>query len=140
MEMLLSRRWYSDETTIGLLVFGDFHCVTLEDRVRAPGVKIPDKTAIPAGRYKVLVTDSYKFGRPMPLLLNVPMFTAIRIHSGNCEYDTEGCILVGLSRGKDWITHSRETFDLLFPRIQSAQDDLWLTITDDPVTDTRTES
>jgi hypothetical protein len=137
-EMTLSRRWYLDSSTIGLLALGDFQCVTLEDAVRAPGVKVQDKTAIPVGRYRVIVNFSQRFQRPMPLLLDVPMFTGIRIHSGNCEYDTMGCILVGRSRMKDWITRSRETFDALFPLIdQPYADGLWITVTDDPVQDLR---
>jgi hypothetical protein len=139
MEMRLSRRWYTDLSTIGLLDFGDFCCLTLEDRARAAGVKIPGETAIPVGRYKVIVNQSVRFGRLMPLLLDVPMFTGIRIHSGNSATNTEGCILVGSSPGMDWIFRSREAFGKLFPLIEAAAGDLWITITDDPVTDTRTD-
>jgi hypothetical protein len=46
----------------------------------------------------------------MPILLDVPNFEGIRIHSGNDDGDTEGCILVGLSRGKDMIFDSRLAF------------------------------
>ena len=135
-EILLKRRWYSDRSTIGSLRLGDFSCFTLEDRVRPAGVKVQDKTAIPAGVYKVIVDFSQRFQRRMPLLLEVPMFTGIRIHSGNTAADTRGCILVGEWRSPDWVGDSRKAFNKLFPLIETA-DDLWMTIVDEPVIDSR---
>ena len=138
-EIVLRRRWYSERSTIGLLRFGDFSCFTLEDRVRAPGVKVQDKTAIPAGRYRVVVDFSQRFQRRMPLLLDVPMFTGIRIHSGNTAEDTRGCILVGEWRASDWVADSRKAFLRLFPLIDAA-DELWIAIADEPVVDRRGSS
>jgi len=136
-EMLLRRRWYSDRSTIGMLRLGEFSCFTLEDRVRPLGVKVQDKTAIPAGVYKVIVDFSQRFQRRMPLLLEVPMFTGIRIHSGNTAADTRGCIIVGEWRAPDWVGDSRKAFNKLFPLIEAA-DDLWVTVIDEPVVDRRT--
>ena len=136
-EMLLKRRWYSDRSTIGALTLGDFSCFTLEDRVREPGVKVQDKTAIPAGRYRVVVDFSQRFQRRMPLLLDVPMFTGIRIHSGNTAQDTRGCILVGEWRAPDWVGDSRRAFADLFFLINTA-DELWIAVTDEPAVDNRT--
>ena len=136
-EMLLKRRWYSDRSTIGALTLGDFSCFTLEDRVREPGVKVQDKTAIPAGRYRVVVDFSQRFQRRMPLLLDVPMFTGIRIHSGNTAQDTRGCILVGEWRAPDWVGDSRRAFADLFFLINTA-DELWIAVTDEPAVDSRT--
>jgi len=34
---------------------------------------------------------------------------------GNSNEDTEGCILVGMAPGHDWVTGSREAMDKLFP-------------------------
>jgi hypothetical protein len=135
--MLLKRRWYSDRSTIGALTLGDFSCFTLEDRVREPGVKVQDKTAIPAGRYRVVVDFSQRFQRRMPLLLDVPMFTGIRIHSGNTAQDTRGCILVGEWRAPDWVGDSRRAFADLFFLINTA-DELWIAVTDEPAVDNRT--
>src|SRR5262245_21836096 len=75
-------------------------CLTLEDEIRErSGVpvsawKVPGQTAIPAGRYSMRLTMSARFGRVLPLLLNVPGFSGIRIHTGNVIDDTDGCILV----------------------------------------------
>jgi len=68
--------------------------LTLEDTVR--DVKIHGQTAIPAGRYKVELQNSPRFGADTITLLDVPNFQHIRIHGGNDVDDTEGCPLVGL--------------------------------------------
>lgn len=74
---------------------------TLEDTVREQsGVpveqwKIDGKTAIPSGRYKVSRVNSPRFGRDTLSLDNVPGFTVIRIHAGNDDSDTEGCLIAG---------------------------------------------
>lgn len=94
---------------------------TLEDTVREAGAaKVYGKTAIPAGMYRVIITHSPKFGRQMPLLVDVPGYEAIRIHPGNTEVDTEGCILVGTTRTADAISNSRTAFGELFPLIEEA--------------------
>ena len=69
-----------------------FICHTLEDVQR--DVKIAGKTAIPWGMYKLIVNMSNRFKKRLPLLLDVPNFEGVRIHGGNTEQNTEGCILV----------------------------------------------
>jgi hypothetical protein len=50
----------------------------------------------------------------MPLLLNVPGFAGIRIHSGNTEKDSLGCILVGKNKAVGKVLESRDTYSKLF--------------------------
>ena len=114
MQIKIKRIFKGPDYTIGRLsIDGKYFCDTLEDTVRAPGVKIPGKTAIPAGKYKIKLTESLRFGRLMPRLENVPGFTGVLIHSGNTAEDTEGCILVGKNRVKGKVLDSRETFQKL---------------------------
>jgi hypothetical protein len=124
MNFVLDRFEFTDKSTIGTLTCGDFKCFTLEDTDRYlednPDGKIYGKTAIPRGTYKVIITYSYRFKKELPLLLNVPGFAGIRIHSGNGPYDTEGCILVGSSHSKDFVGNSRATFAKLLDRIEVA--------------------
>lgn len=119
MQLELKRQKFTDSSTIGeLSVNGAFECWTLEDTVRK--TKIAGITAIPQGRYEVVVTFSNRFQKPMPLLIGVPGFEGIRIHSGNCCEDTEGCLLVGRTKGPNFVGESRLAFTSLFKAIQAA--------------------
>lgn len=98
MKLELNRVAKKPLYTIGrLFVDGKYFCDTLEDRCRDldKEEKVMHETAIPEGVYEVIVNVSAKFKRKLPLLLNVPHFTGIRIHKGNTDKDTSGCILVG---------------------------------------------
>jgi hypothetical protein len=122
VKLQLERLQLDPEVTIGSLsVDGAWECWTLEDTVRAAGVKIYGKTAIPAGRYQIVVTHSPRFKRELPLLVNVPGFEGVRIHPGNTAADTEGCILVGQDRHSKSIGRSRVAFDQLFAKIVRAR-------------------
>jgi len=99
-----------------LSIDGVFECFTLEDVIRAE--KIAGRTAIYPGRYEVILNFSERFGRLMPLLVNVPYFTGVRIHCGNTDADTKGCILVGRSRQTDRINESRAAFSLLMLQLE----------------------
>lgn len=90
----------------------------LEDVART--IKIHGQTAIPAGRYPIVITMSPRFGKPLPLLLGVPGFEGVRIHSGNTSSQTEGCLLPGLTRTGDSVGDSRVAFNSLFAKIQGA--------------------
>ena len=117
MNLTLYRKWFTDISTTGVLfIDGEFFCYTLEDKVREG--KVYGKTAIPYGEYDVVVTYSPRFHKNMPLLKNVPNFEGVRIHTGNTANDTEGCILVGKSKGYDFIGGSRNAFNELMERIK----------------------
>jgi len=117
MNLTLYRKWFTDISTTGVLfIDGEFFCYTLEDKVREG--KVYGKTAIPYGEYDVVVTYSPRFQKNMPLLKNVPNFEGVRIHTGNTANDTEGCILVGKSKGYDFIGGSRNAFNELMERIK----------------------
>lgn len=121
MQITVKRLHKTDTSTIGeLLIDGLFECYTLEDIERP--VKIKAETAIPKGTYKVIINQSNRFKRLMPLLLNVPNFEGVRIHAGNTNHDTEGCILVGRTRSKDFIGQSRKAYEKLFKKMQAAKD------------------
>lgn len=130
MELKLYRKIYSKNSTVGeLFINGTFFCFTLEDLCRDinrdgdlndPGeAKVYGKTAIPAGRYQVLINMSNRFKKLMPLLVNVPGFEGIRIHNGNTAAHTEGCILVGASKAVDFVGKSVDTFDKLMIRLRA---------------------
>lgn len=116
MQLLLKRLHKTEKSTIGeLYVDGKFECYTLEDIERE--VKVAGKTAIPKGEYKVIINMSNRFKRQLPLLLNVPNFEGVRIHSGNTAENTEGCVLVGRTRSVDFIGESRLAFTSLFDKM-----------------------
>lgn len=119
MQFKLVRETLTDDSTIGkLYVDGVFHCFTLEDKVR--DVKIPHITAIPKGKYEVVITFSNRFQQLMPLLLNVPGFEGVRIHWGNYSKDTDGCILLGSSKAVNMIGNSQAAYKKFFAMFKSA--------------------
>jgi hypothetical protein len=120
MKMVLTRRPSANGWTLGeLSIDGRHECYTCEDMIRI-GPKVPGETAIPAGTYRVLITDSPRFKRRLPILLDVPGFSGIRIHTGNTRYDTEGCILPGRAHNASGVTQSVLAFEALFARIDAA--------------------
>ncbi len=101
MEFTVQRRPTSKVATIGELRFAGQRFVdTLEDEIREiPGVpvaawKIPKKTAIPAGRYRVVKHLSPTMGMVL-MLVGVPGYTYVYFHAGNRAVNTDGCLLVG---------------------------------------------
>jgi len=93
MEWTLRRRRTTPDWMYGDLTTGELRCYTLEDELRQ--VKVGGETAIPAGWYEVRMEDSAKFGPDTLTLVDVDNFTHIRMHSGNTDEHTDGCILVG---------------------------------------------
>ena len=135
-ELLLNRFSLNENYTIGRLsVDGLYLCDTLEDKVReldndlcGPFYKVQNKTAIPRGRYQVIVNHSPAFNRKLPLLLNVPFFTGIRMHRGNHENHTSGCILVGENRVVGKLVNSIYWEEYLTKLIDEYEGETWITI------------
>lgn len=132
MELKLTRKWLTANSTIGeLTVDGKYECFVIEDNYPTPWVKTPGKTAIPAGKYEVIVNLSNRFKVDMPLLLNVPQYTGVRIHPGNTAADTEGCLLPGRKKEVDKVLESRFAYAALFTKIKAALakgEKVWITI------------
>lgn len=112
-------------------VDGRWECYGVEDVVRT-GAKVAGQTAIPAGTYQVVNTYSPRFKKYLPLLLNVPGYAGIRIHSGNTAADTEGCLLPGRTLLQDGtgVGESRLAFEALFAKIKASEEHerIYLTI------------
>lgn len=130
MKLKLIRTWFADTYTIGkLYIDGVYFCDTLEDKNRdvdKNGIfnngekKVYGKTCIPFGTYKVILSMSNKFKKILPLLLNVPQFDGIRIHSGNTDEDSSGCILVGINDIEGRISKSTITLNSLMTKLSKA--------------------
>lgn len=134
MEIKLTREHFNDICTIGSLTIegDDIHLFTIEDVDRKltqtddlatiKDIKVFGKTAIPYGRYEVVMTFSNRFKQLMPLLLNVPGFEGVRIHAGNTDKDTEGCLLVGYQKDvvNNRILQSRPAIAELYMLINEA--------------------
>lgn len=129
MELLVVRYNKKPNYTIGkLFINGEYFCDTLEDADRGlanamtlsqiQAAKRKGITAIPTGRYLMELTVSPRFGRTLPILIGVKGFEGIRIHRGNTQEDTEGCILVGENKAVGKVLNSSNTEQRLIERLQ----------------------
>jgi hypothetical protein len=113
-------------------------CDTLEPTWRDyqnGAYKVKGRSAIPEGRYAVVISWSPKLGAWLPILLGGPEFNkqwqGIRIHAGNTAKDTQGCILVGKNKLVGQVVDSRIWLHRLKQKIVEAKDKgeaVWLTI------------
>ena len=117
MKIKLIRQVFTDKSTIGSLYLNDvFFCYTLEDKDRGldqsqsvftiQSKKLFGITAIPYGKYPLIVNKSPKFGRLLPRLQGIKGFDGVLIHRGNSAEHSHGCILVGYKKGTDCIMES----------------------------------
>ena len=117
MNLRIERNTFTDFSTIGeLLIDGEHECFTLEPVWRTDDVK---PRAIPEGTYKLVSRMSKKHGRMVPGVEDVPGFADIEIHWGNFPRDTEGCCLVGKTKGPtpDFIGGSKLAFADLWAKL-----------------------
>jgi hypothetical protein len=143
MELILKRDTFTEISTIGSLsIDGKFECYILEDKDRGlidtmsiaeiVGTKIYGKTAIPYGRYEIDWTMSARFKVMMPILKNVKGYEGIRIHKGNSEIDSLGCLLCGTKKASNRITESTAATNKLYTKIAEAKKQgikIYITIT-----------
>lgn len=133
MTIQVVRKTFTDKSTISEVYIGNkFICYILEDKDRGllqqmsiEEIKKKKQyaiTAIPLGKYEVVITYSNRFKKDLPLLLNVPGYEGVRIHPGNTAENTEGCLLPGVSKSTDFVGESRKAFDSLFTLIKQAID------------------
>ncbi len=124
MELLLERTEKNESYTVGRLSLlnriddeylagedKDFLYDTLEPPVRHIDPKgryiLTKPTAIPEGRYAVVITYSRKHDKWLPLLLWVDRFQDVRIQAGKTVADIEGGnIIIGLHRGDGRIVNA----------------------------------
>ena len=146
MELTLTRIAKKKTYTIGRLAIQEqasdehqaaaatYFCDTLEPTWRdyAHGDrKVKGCSAIPEGRYAVVISFSPKMQKWLPILLGVPLFSGIRIHAGNTSMDTEGCILVGQNLKPGMVLNSNIWLKRLKDRIVEAKDRgeaVWITV------------
>jgi len=132
MKLTLKRQECGRKSTLGrLLVDGVDECIVIEDMDRQlevnPDAKVYGETCIPRGTYQVIITYSNRFKKELPLLVDVPGFEGIRIHSGNSHVDSSGCLLPSTAYGRDQYgnaigINSREAFRKLYAKIEAALD------------------
>lgn len=140
MEIAVKRLWpVPNVCCIGTVeIDGASFCFSLEDPVReVSGLavtewKIDGETAIPRGRYRVVMDWSERFAKMMPHILDVPGFTGIRFHGGNRAKDVLGCIAVGEKRyDETTIGDSANILALLIEMIETtiaSGFEVWVTV------------
>lgn len=145
MELILERKIHNENSTEGNLWINTgtgwkWLCNVIEDRVRAkPGqwkkeLKVYGKTAIPYGRYQVLVTWSNRFNRMLTQILNVPDFEGIRIHNGTSEASSAGCPIISYKDDdlRHKLINEPKAMNDLCEKVQTAQqsEKIWIEIVD----------
>lgn len=125
----------NENFTLGRLYLDNvFKCHTCEDEDRFlenGGEKVNGKTAIPRGKYRLTTSFSNRFQRVLPVVLDVPGFTGVRIHGGNRAEDSSGCILVGSVRTKSGIAQCSSVVQWVIDQIDDAAElgiESWLEI------------
>lgn len=140
---------YGKFTLGDLYIDGEHFCVTLEDGFNDLYNKIPGKTRIPSGRFKIekrkvlsgltvkyrnhrdkRVRDSFDFHLE---ICDVPFFENVYIHIGNYPTHTDGCVLVGRSKvnEKAMITHSTDVYVAFYDKVSKALEsgeEVWIEI------------
>lgn len=143
MELRLTRFHFDKDFTLGKLTCDNKQWYIMEDADRElkqtdhletiKDIKIHGCTAIPYGKYQVIINRSQRFKINLPLLLNVPNCEGVRMHVGNYHTDTEGCLLPGkgYSIENKMVTGSRIAFGEVYELIENAlkrNETVWINI------------
>ena len=124
MKLKLIRDIDSGESTIGRLYCeGDFLSYTLENPWLNNTVGL---SCIPPGIYKLGLRTSPNFspryGHDMVEVKDVPNRSYILFHKGNTNEDTRGCILLGETKGIDFIGNSSKAYNKFYPIISNCKE------------------
>jgi len=118
IDLVLEREVFTDQSTIGTLYLnGERVCDTLENPWLDNARNI---SCIPEGEYDVrlrLARESATRDYLHLLIKGVPERTYILFHKGNYPKDTSGCVLVGMTRGNNFVKNSKDAMDLLMEKI-----------------------
>jgi len=148
MELKIRRIAKKETYTIGHLLMQDKQnkewvklCDTIEDKDRGldqsmslaniERIKVKGKTAIPTGRYEIVMdVVSPKFaakplykafcGGKIPRFKYVKGFSGICMHSGVDADSTDGCPIVGENKVKGKVINSWATFKRIYPLLKRA--------------------
>lgn len=142
------RRKYNKETyCISHLYYGkedEYMCDAIEDCIRDTNhngefdgaeTKVYGETAIPCGRYyvtfcktRLTIGKKAKHGC-IRYVHRVPSFTSIRIHPGETEKNSEGCIILGYNKAPGSVADSEEACLKFYNKLHYRP--FWLVIIDD---------
>lgn len=133
-------------------VDGQYVCDVIEDKDRGltqdmpleeiKRKKIPAQTAIPRGRYQVVLNirsprfsqkDYYKnyCGGFLPRLLKVPGFDGVLMHRGVDQESSAGCLILGKNKVVGKVSESKECFEKVYGLMKDAVnrgEKIWITI------------
>ena len=140
MILTLHRDLIKSTCTLGVLTLGSgsdslhlgYTCEDIDRHLETnPEEKIKGMSAIPRGKYQVVLSYSNRFKKIMPELLLVPGFSGVRVHGGNTAEDTEGCILVGEQRTSDGVRICKKILETIQVYMQEAinnKEQIWMEI------------
>jgi hypothetical protein len=135
MNLTLKRDVFADKFTLGSLMVNGKHlgftCEDKDRKLEEGNEKVYGQTAIPRGKYKVIISFSHRFKKPMPEVLSVPGFSGIRIHGGNTDADTLGCPLLGVNRTGTGVANCAGVNTRLISLIEDCEEigeEVWLTV------------
>lgn len=151
VEIELKRIARRETYSIGRLSIDEqYICDTIEDRDRGltssmppgeiSGIKVYGQTAIPTGRYRVVLSQSAKFSNKswarkydglVPELKNVKGFVGTRIHPANTAEELRGCIAPGTNTTVGRVNNSVAAYCRIMSILKPAWDaasDIYITI------------